>query len=49
MKNKKIIIAGGTGSIGQALLFPGVPTIRPPMLSKRIRERLPDLKIKDVF
>jgi len=30
-------------------LFPGVPTIRLPELSKRIRERLPDLKIKDVF
>jgi len=30
-------------------LFPGVPTIRLPELSKRIRQKLSDLKIKDVF
>lgn len=30
-------------------LFPGVPTIRLPELSRRIRKELPDLKIKDVF
>lgn len=30
-------------------LFPGVPTIRLPQLSARIRKGLPDLKIKEVF
>lgn len=30
-------------------LFPGVPTIRLPELSDRIREKLPDLKAKEVF
>jgi len=30
-------------------LFPGVPTIRLPELSGRIREKLPDLKMKEVF
>jgi fatty acid desaturase len=29
--------------------YPGVPTIRLPELSRRIRDKLPDLKIKDVF
>ncbi|MBS1663204.1 MAG: fatty acid desaturase [Bacteroidetes bacterium] len=30
-------------------LFPGVPTIRLPELSARIREKLPDVTIKEVF
>ena len=30
-------------------LFPGVPTIRLPELSGRIREKLPDLKAREVF
>ena len=30
-------------------LFPSVPTIRLPELSDRIREKLPDLKMKEVF
>lgn len=29
-------------------LFPGVPTIKLPALAKRIRQRLPDLQIKEV-
>lgn len=30
-------------------LFPGVPTIKLPKLAMRLREKLPDLKIKEVF
>ncbi|GGB06062.1 fatty acid desaturase family protein [Puia dinghuensis] len=30
-------------------LFPGVPTIKLPELSTRIREKLPDLQVKEVF
>ena len=30
-------------------LFPGVPTVNLPKLSRRIREELPDLRVKEVF